>query len=153
MKIVTAMLIASSMAGMVVNVVRVATGRPRPYAHVEDRFYGLKKDGRWIVRSARYKSFPSAHTATATAFVGVLLFAGIRGGWLLVLLSPAVGFARIYSDAHHFSDVMVSIILGLLLARWAHALVCREPGGLLSVAPCLASGQANPTELAPVSLP
>jgi len=123
-----AMVLASSMAGVAVNAVRFTTGRPRPNAHVQDGFYGLKKDGRWIGLENRYKSFPSAHTATAAAFAGVALFAGIRGGWLIALFGPLVGCARIYSQAHHFSDVVTATVLGLLFSCWAWRFVERRWG-------------------------
>jgi len=129
------MVLASSLAGVAVNAVRFATGRPRPYSHVQDGFYGLKKDGKWIVSDNRYKSFPSAHTATATAFAGVVLFAGIRGGWLIALFGPLVGCARIYSQAHHFSDVVTAAVLGLLFSCWTWRWVERRWGGIKKPCP------------------
>ena len=129
-----AMVLASSLAGIAVNAVRFTTGRPRPNAHVQDGFYGLKKEGRWIAWENRYKSFPSAHTATAAAFAGVALFAGIRGGWLIALFGPLVGCARIYSQAHHFSDVVTATVLGLLFSQWAWRFVERRWGDHV---PCL----------------
>ena len=126
MRLFLAMVLASSMAGLAVNAVRFSTGRPRPNAHVQDGFYGLKKDGKWIVWENKYKSFPSAHTATAAAFAGVALFAGIRCGWLIALFGPLIGCARIYSGAHHFSDVVTATILGLLFSCWAWNFVSRR---------------------------
>ena len=118
-RLIAAMLIASMVSGIFVNAIRLSAGRPRPYSQIEDGFYGIRHNGRWIIGHSRFQSFPSAHTATATAFVGVALFAGLRAGWLLALLGPLVGCARIYSEVHHFSDVVASVILGLLVARWS----------------------------------
>ncbi|MCX6968321.1 MAG: phosphatase PAP2 family protein [Verrucomicrobia bacterium] len=123
-----AMVLASSMAGLAVNAVRFASGRSRPNTEIQDGFYGLEKDGKWIVWENRYKSFPSAHTATAAAFAGVALFAGIRGGWLIALFGPLVGCARIYSQAHHFSDVVTATLIGLLFSHWAWHFVERRWG-------------------------
>ena len=123
-----AMVLASSLAGVAVNAVRFTTGRPRPNACVQDGFYGLKKEGKWIVWENQYKSFPSAHTATAAAFAGVALFAGIRGGWLIALFGPLIGCARIYSGAHHFSDAFTATVLGLLFSCQAWKLVERRWG-------------------------
>ena len=128
MRLFLAMVLASSMAGIAVNAVRFTTGRPRPNAHVHDGFYGLKKEGQWIVLENKYKSFPSAHTATAAAFAGVALFAGIRYGWLIALFGPLIGCARIYSQAHHFSDVVTATFLGLLFSCWAWRFVDRKWG-------------------------
>lgn len=113
------MILASTLAGIAVNALRFVTGRPRPNAQVQDGFYGWQKEGAWIVWKNKYKSFPSAHTATAAAFAGVSLFAGLRYGWLIALFGPLVGCARIYSGAHHFSDVVTGILIGLLFSQWA----------------------------------
>jgi membrane-associated phospholipid phosphatase len=121
-----AMVLASSMAGIAVNAVRFTTGRPRPNARVQDGFYGLKKGDQWIAWDNKYKSFPSAHTATAAAFAGVALFAGIRCGWLIALFGPLIGCARIYSQAHHFSDAVTAIVLGFLFSCWAWRFVERR---------------------------
>jgi len=121
-----AMILASSLAGVTVNVVRCTTGRPRPLTKAQDGFYGMRKDGKWIGFENRYQSFPSAHTATAVAFSGVVLFAGIRGGWLIALFGPLVGCARIYSRAHHFSDVVTATCIGLLFSWWAWRFVQRR---------------------------
>ena len=126
MRLFLAMVLASTMAGVAVNAVRFTTGRPRPNAHVRDGFYGMKKDGQWIAWENKYKSFPSAHTATAAAFAGVALFAGIRCGWLIALFGPLVGCARIYSGAHHFSDAVTATVLGLLFSCWAWRFVERR---------------------------
>lgn len=125
-RIIVAMLIASTVAGLTANVLRAATGRPRPGVKIEDGFYGPKKDGRWIVLKNAYKSFPSAHTATASAFGAVALFAGLRRGWLLALFGPLVGCARIYSKAHHFSDVTSAVFLGFLFAGWAWGFMAKR---------------------------
>ena len=118
-RLLLVMIFASTVAGIAVNTFRWTTGRPRPHEEVQDGFYGFKKDGKWIIAKSQFQSFPSAHTATATAFVGVLLFSGIRYGWVFVLFGPLVGCARIYSRAHHFSDVVTATLLGLLVAHWA----------------------------------
>ena len=118
-RLLLTMVLASTLAGITVNVVRFSAGRPRPSTQVQDGFYGWQKDGKWIIGKQKYQSFPSAHTATAVAFGGVALFAGLRYGWLIALFGPLVGCARIYSGAHHFSDVVVATLIGLLFSRWA----------------------------------
>ncbi|MEI6561842.1 MAG: phosphatase PAP2 family protein [Verrucomicrobiota bacterium] len=134
MRLFLTMLLASSMAGVAVNAVRFTTGRPRPNVLVHDGFYGFKKDGKQIVWKNQYKSFPSAHTATAAAFAGVALFAGIRYGWLIALFGPLIGCARIYSGAHHFSDVVTATMLGLLFSCWAWRFVERRWGSEVDAA-------------------
>lgn len=132
--LLAAMLLASTFAGLTANAVRLSTGRPRPSTPVQDGFYGLRKEGKWIAFKNSYKAFPSAHTATAAAFGAVALIARMRGGWMVLgLFGPAVGCARIYSHAHHFSDVITSLFLGLLFAVWAWNFMNRHEALLRSL--------------------
>ncbi|MGC3990824.1 MAG: phosphatase PAP2 family protein [Chthoniobacteraceae bacterium] len=126
-RVLFAMLLASIVAGVMVNGVRAFSGRSRPSTKVEDQFYGIVKDGKWLVTNNQYNSFPSAHTATAIAFMGVLLFASWRFGLAAIGFALAVAWARIYSGSHHFSDVTVSIVMGLITARWSWLLVRGNP--------------------------
>ncbi|HXM80002.1 MAG TPA: phosphatase PAP2 family protein [Thermoanaerobaculia bacterium] len=77
-------------------------------------------------------SFPSTHTATATAFFGaagaiVFHLTGnpvARSAALLLCgaLAAAVGFSRVYLGAHWLSDVVGGLLIGLLwLTVWAAA--------------------------------
>jgi membrane-associated phospholipid phosphatase len=145
-RVIAAMILASTLTGLTVNAIRATTGRPRPCAKVQDGFYGMKKDGKWIVGKCQYQAFPSAHTATAMAFAGVALFTGFRYGWAVALFGPLVGCARIYSGAHHFSDVVVAVAIGLLFSRWSWRFVesrwtvTRRRGVLHLPSPARASG-------------
>lgn len=73
-------------------------------------------------------SFPSGHTAKATAVWGGLgryiFSASKRIAWLLWSLVLLVGFSRNYLGVHTPQDVMVSLILGILLFmlgdKWFH---------------------------------
>ena len=62
-------------------------------------------------------SFPSGHTAAAVALYGAVawLIARQTGrvyAWCLLLMPAAVGFARLYRDMHHPSDVAAGLLLG-----------------------------------------
>ena len=78
--------------------------RPRPA--------GIELD-----RSPPTSSFPSGHTAAAVALYGAVawLIARQTGrvyAWCLLLMPAAVGFARLYRDMHHPSDVAAGVLLG-----------------------------------------
>jgi len=62
------------------------------------------------------KSFPSGHTSNMVA-VGIVMayFFGKRG-WLFMGVAGMVSYSRIYVGSHWPTDVMLSMILGTLLA-------------------------------------
>ncbi len=124
MTLLCVMFTATLLAGAIVQPLRVLTGRARPHPEKVGGWYGLRKEGKWIAGRHRYSSFPSAHTTVVAAFVTPLVvIGGVR--WLPVfLLALAVGWSRIYLGAHHPSDVMVGLILGIFCG-W---IVARAPG-------------------------
>jgi undecaprenyl-diphosphatase len=102
-----ACLLGASMAGMEVNIVRFATGRPRPGTGLPDGLYGphFHRD---------YLSFPSAHTTTAFATASALAVALPPLGVPLVAGAAGVGWSRISQNCHYPSDVWVGAWVGSL---------------------------------------
>ena len=99
--------------GVMTLTIRCTTGRTRPSASVEQGWYGLRHEGKWLVGSYDYNAFPSGHTGGAAGFAAVLLFRRRPGwGYALLALPLAVGFSRIYLDRHRLSDVMAAILVG-----------------------------------------
>lgn len=73
-------------------------------------------------------SFPSGHTAAATAlYAAVAVVAWRRGAswpvWLLMAVPCAVGFSRLYRGMHHPSDVVAGAMLGALCVLLADRVV------------------------------
>lgn len=58
-------------------------------------------------------SFPSAHSATAFMFAGVLPF---QPQSLLYLIAGMVAFSRIYLQSHYLSDTVAGSLIGILVA-------------------------------------
>jgi membrane-associated phospholipid phosphatase len=118
MKILAAAVIASTLAGIIANTSRGLTGRTRPGEgkEIEQGWYGLRHEGKWLVGDPRYNAFPSGHTATAVGFAGVLLFARPAIGTVAVLVAFGIAWSRMYLGRHNFSDVVVSSILALVVA-------------------------------------
>ena len=115
-RLATAGLLCACLSGLGANVLRFATGRPRPAALLQDGFYGPH------VRS-NMQSFPSAHTATAMgAALPVVIHTPVLGA-PLVACAGVVAWSRIQLNRHHLTDVLGSTLLALLfaipLARWA----------------------------------
>jgi len=115
-RILLSAMIASTLAGMTVNVSRLTTGRTRPRAAVEQGWYGPRHDARWLIGEADFNSFPSGHTATAFGFAGVILFAAPAWGVPAMVAACVVALSRILLGAHHPSDVITASVLALAIA-------------------------------------
>jgi membrane-associated phospholipid phosphatase len=115
--LVTAM-VASTLAGMLVNAARLTTGRTRPRESpkIEQGWYGPYHDGKLTIGNSKYNSFPSGHTATAVGFAGVLLFARPLLGSAAMLIAFGIALSRMLLGAHHLSDVTVATLVALGVA-------------------------------------
>jgi membrane-associated phospholipid phosphatase len=118
-RIVLMMIVASTIGGLLADVLRGVTGRPRPSTQKPDGWYGPHID-------YKYNAFPSGHTAASTAFFGAVLFVEWPVGVIVLIIPIAVGWARIYVGAHHFSDIVASAIIGAVSAYVAWRLVYRR---------------------------
>lgn len=96
----------------IVNLVKVALGRPRPMT--ESLFY------EFISLDHFYHSLPSGHTAEIYGAVTPLILA-LRRWWVTILfglLAALVGFSRIYLYQHYPTDVIFGWLFGAY-AGWA----------------------------------
>lgn len=133
--LVLCMMTASTLAGATVNVVRLLSGRTRPNAvGVKPGWYGLWYGRQFLLTKNEFHGFPSGHTAAAFAFFGTVAWARRGWAWLFLVPAGAIGWSRLYLNAHRLSDVTVALIIGLLLAYvvWQRAgplLESRNPAG------------------------
>lgn len=124
-RILIAAMLASTLAGLTINISRLTTGRTRPSADkkIEQGFYGPWTGGRLTIGNPSYNSFPSGHTATAFGFAGVIFFASPLLGLPALALAALVAWASLMVDAHHLSDVTAATLIALAVAwffwRWA----------------------------------
>jgi len=127
-RILLTAMIASTLAGALVNAVRLTTGRPRPRESpkIEQGWYGPYHDGRLLIGDSRYNSFPSGHTATAVGFAGVILFASPLVGSLAMAVALAIAWSRIILGAHHPSDIVVATLVALAIAWFAWRIAIRH---------------------------
>lgn len=109
-------LAATIVAGITVNIPRSLTGRARPNNAKEQGWFGPRHDGQWLVGRYQYNSFPSGHSTVAGAFAFAAVLCFRRAGWLAAPFALAIGWARIGVSAHHFSDVVVGLVFGAVLA-------------------------------------
>ena len=109
-----AMLISSSLLTTIisVHVAKLMFRRPRP--STTELLVAMPSD--W--------SFPSAHTAQATAFflsVTLIAFQILHPVWatlvalLSLLIVGIVGYSRIYLQVHYVSDVLAGMVLAALI--------------------------------------
>jgi membrane-associated phospholipid phosphatase len=112
-QICAAMTLAAVLSGVTATTVRSLSGRTRPGSPAQQGFYGPIHEGRLLIGKHEYNSFPSGHTATAAGAGAALLFVGWRLGSLGMLFAGLVAWSRLILNCHHFSDVLVAILLGI----------------------------------------
>lgn len=137
-RLALAAFVAACVSGLLCNVVRLNSGRPRPrtWLKAEEKlgptrtgFYkGLYTEVEgWQRReeetvpdvftgpslSANYHSFPSAHTATAMGN-GVCMFVACPAvGWIALVNGLLVTWSCFEMRAHYLSDMLASSMLGI----------------------------------------
>lgn len=114
-KIFLCAMLASTIAGGLVNTLRLTTGRTRPRV-AEQHWYGPYHDGKWTIGVAEWNSFPSGHTATAVAFATVILLASPYWGFVAMTVAASVAGSRLLLGAHHPSDLVAAAFLAFGIA-------------------------------------
>ena len=129
-RIVTAMLLAGVLAGMVSNVMKLGTGRVRPRVEdVQHGWYGPRHEGRWVTLQHDFQGFPSSHAACAFGFFYPLFLSRRGWGTFGLLAAAAIAWSRVQLNAHHISDVAAGAFLGFV-AGWIVWRWIVERGGL-----------------------
>lgn len=111
-----ALLVAGSLAGLCADLLRSATGRTRPVAKTAQGWHGAYSDGQWWIARWEYNSFPSGHTSVATAMAVSLFLIDRRLGFAAAIPAGAIAASRMYVGAHHFSDIVGGVLLGVGIA-------------------------------------
>jgi membrane-associated phospholipid phosphatase len=118
-------------SGILVNLVKLLAGRARPFE--------IDRLGPWYFDPLSfgygYASFPSGHSATVGAVVGILIVWFPR--WAAVIVELGLFFAatRVAALAHYPSDVVTGFTIGVfsavVVARWLarRGIVFRLDGG------------------------
>jgi membrane-associated phospholipid phosphatase len=115
-KIFLCAMLASTLAGAIVNTVRLTTGRTRPRV-AEQHWYGLYHEGHWTVGKSELNSFPSGHTATAVAFATVILMTTPFWGGIAMVLALSIAGSRLLLGAHHPSDLLAALLVAIVAAQ------------------------------------
>ncbi len=136
-KLGIACLVATLIAGLIVMVIGMATGRPRPRTTAPDGFY-------WWHHKAAYRSFPSGHTVVASATATVLAVAAPELTIPCAAFAGSVAWSRMQLNAHHPIDVTVSLVIGIVCGLCFGSAV---PGAVLRL------GRRKRSKTAPVKPP
>jgi len=100
--------LGATLAGLFDDCFRLTLGRPRPDAHMPDRFYGIT-----YAFSGGFQSFPSGHAAAVFGAAAALIVTDLPLGLLAAVFALGVVWARMELDRHYPSDVAVGSIIGI----------------------------------------
>ncbi|MCC2625417.1 MAG: hypothetical protein K0R14_1290 [Burkholderiales bacterium] len=114
--------VAAIYAGLFNAVLKFIFNRQRPAIGLEPTnffYFFISGDKKLIDLTYAYNSMPSGHTITIfAAIVPLVLYIKVPlYRFLLVCFAVGVGIGRIYTMNHWFSDICVSVILGLVIGR------------------------------------
>ena len=108
----------------VINTVKHAVARPRPYAvlpnarvfgHVGEGYIAPAAGGNGLEMSANQRSgtsMPSSHASSWFAATMIFFIYYRRSAWFMLPMALAVSFSRVYNGVHYPSDVLAGAILG-----------------------------------------
>lgn len=115
-------------AGLLADVMKLLVARCRPRDYDFASFAVGDTFGEWLPGlggSSCLQSFPSAHSATASAMAVLLSTLYPRARWVFGLLAVLVLGHRLHFGAHYPSDILVGAGIGWLFAVWCVRLAVR----------------------------
>jgi len=112
-----AIIVSYAVSGVVAQTLKFFFPSPRPavfYRNLGLPFYEIP--GVTLMHSTA--SFPSGHTASAFALMGILVLLWPSSKWngLWCILAVAVGYSRIYLGNHFLVDVVAGAAIGIITA-------------------------------------
>ena len=116
-----AMAIALIMGVLICNVtLKPLIGRPRPYDYQLEHFGVTIK---LLIDAQHDYSFPSGHTIASFEAAVALLLNDKRMGIPAMVIAVLVTFSRLYLYVHYPTDVLVSLVLGILFGILGNLIV------------------------------
>jgi membrane-associated phospholipid phosphatase len=104
---------AIAVSGILVDVLKVIVGRPRPKLLFSSGSYEFS----WIGLNADHWSFPSGHAATAAALATALWCLWPQPVLFYVIGAALIAASRVVMGAHYLSDVIMGAFVGVLATR------------------------------------
>jgi lipid A 4'-phosphatase len=119
----TYVFLAVAISGLIADLLKPVIGRARPKMLFAGEPYGFT----WFGPRADYWSFPSGHSVTAAALAFALSVLYPKAAPAFILAALAIALSRILLDAHHLSDVIGGLYIGIATA-WALYAALRANG-------------------------
>jgi undecaprenyl-diphosphatase len=110
---------------IVTSLIASAVQRPRPFNAVPDPETPIMR----LIPPPYNTSFPSGHTAAASALAASLLYVNRRVGFMSVATVALVALGRILVGVHYPTDILGGLVVGIAsfaLVRWFHRLIRRR---------------------------
>lgn len=98
--------------------------RPRPYDYQHDVFGRVIP---LIIERQHDFSFPSGHTIASFEAAGVIVMNNKKWGAAALVLACLIAFSRMYLYVHYPTDVLTSVVLGLILAFLGNLIARKIP--------------------------
>ena len=102
-----------ALSGIIVDLLKVVVGRPRPKLLFASGAYEFS----WIGLGADHWSFPSGHAATAAALAAALWCLWPEPLLLYAIAAALVAMSRVVMGAHYLSDVIMGAFIGIVVSR------------------------------------
>lgn len=123
LRIAATLLLSGVIAGVSVQVVKFATGRPRP------PLVQKGKAGAWDFAgptlSAKHRSYPSGHSTCVATAMTVLAFAFPRIIPLAILIALTAGASRVVHNYHFPTDVLHGLAFGMVVGALSSRKIAR----------------------------
>ena len=84
-----------------------------------------------LIENPHDYSFPSGHTYSSIAAATAILLRNKKGGAVAMVLALLIAFSRMYLFVHFPTDILASLVLGVITAVIAHWLTERYYDGLV----------------------
>lgn len=101
-------------SGVIVDVLKVVFGRPRPKLLFQSDVYGFA----WLGWRPDHWSFPSGHTATIVALMTALWYLWPQHLLFYILVAAIVSVSRVVVGAHYLADTLAGALVAVLTTRY-----------------------------------
>jgi len=103
-------------ANVTIELLKRIFGRARPELLWSQNLYGFQ----FFASHDPDFSFPSGHSCTIGAIMGVLACLYPKYSYLFLVIAFIMAFTRVVLSFHYLSDILVGMTIGLLISQWVY---------------------------------